>query len=168
MEVFRQMQPKIIKKAAFHVIGYSIVANLQEINEKKLGKQTLAKLKENAANIKHKSSDDIYLIQLYPMKEDFNANKDAFTQIIGYEVSEIEDIPEEAIHHHVPAHEYVLYTHQGLESDLHKTYDYLYGEWLEENNYWPVGYDFERWDERYKPEDPSNEIDLYVAVEKAE
>jgi AraC family transcriptional regulator len=28
----------------------------------------------------------------------------------------------------------------------------------------PKNYDFEIWDERYQPESPDNEIDLYIAL----
>ncbi|GIO28376.1 GyrI-like domain-containing protein [Ornithinibacillus bavariensis] len=157
-------EPKLVHKKSFQVVGYTFNANLQEIEEKQLSKKTTERLKANADNIQNKIGNHIYLIQLYPMKEHFNANTDPFTQIIGYEVSEPSDLPPDAIIHHVPENDYVTYTHHGLESELYKSYDYLYGKWLRESNYHTLGYDLELWDERYKPEDTENEIEMYVAV----
>jgi AraC family transcriptional regulator len=68
------------------------------------------------------------------------------------------------IHHEVQASEYVVCTHKGLESDIHLTYDYLYGPWSELSERTFADYDFEVWDDRYNPESPDNEIDIYVAL----
>ncbi|MFO1442389.1 AraC family transcriptional regulator [Bacillus sp. Bva_UNVM-123] len=160
------MEPKVIKLNSFQVMGYHFEANLQEIEKEGLGKKTLLKLQENADQFINKSGDHIYLVQIYPMKENFNANVDKFTQIIGFEVSDSSNIPEGAILHTLEENLYVKYTHRGLEADLHKTYDYLYGKWLMDNGYFPIGYDAELWDERYKPFDPENEIDLFIPVKK--
>ncbi|MED3571079.1 GyrI-like domain-containing protein [Cytobacillus praedii] len=160
------MEPKVMKKDTFHVIGYQFDANLREIEEGDLGKKTLARLQENAEGILNKCGNHIYLIQLYPMKEDFNALEDSFTQIIGYEVFNAGHVPRGAILHTIPENFYVTYTHQGPEAELYKTYDYLYGKWLGENGYAPIRYDMERWDERYKPNDSDNEIDVFIAVQK--
>lgn len=161
---FHMTKPKVILKQSFQVVGYSFKANLKEIEEKQLGKKTLEKLKANQDKIPHKIGNAIYLIQLYPMKENFNANKDPFTQIIGYKVSNVDDIPKDAILHHVQENDYVAYTHQGLESELQTSYDYLYGKWLDENNYYSLGYDIEIWDDRYHPEEPTNEIDMLIPI----
>lgn len=159
-------QPKLIHKKSFQVVGYTFKANLKEIEENQLGKKTMERLMANTDNIQHKLGNHIYLIQVYPMKKQFNAFTDPFTQIIGYEVSQPGDLPQDAVLHHIPENYYVTYTHHGLESELYKTYDYLYGKWIKENNYHTIGYDIELWDERYKPEDTSNEIDMYVAVKR--
>lgn len=147
-------------------MGYHFEANLREIEEGNLDKKTLAKLQEHADLFENKQGNHVYLVQIYPMKENFNALEDRFTQIIGYEVSEPSNVPEGAILHTLEENFYVKYTHRGLESDLYKTYDFLYGKWIVDNGYVTIGYDAELWDERYKPYDPNNEIDLFVAVKK--
>lgn len=68
------------------------------------------------------------------------------------------------IGHAVGESKYVTYTHQGLESELSRSYDYVYGQWIRETGNEPKDYDFEIWDERYKPESLENEIDLFVAL----
>ena len=162
----KTLEPKIIKMSRVQIMGYYYEANLREIEEGELCKKTLAKLKEHADFFNYKQGEHVYLVQIYPMKENFNAFEDKFTQIIGYEVIEPSLIPEGAILHTLEENSYVKYTHRGLESDLYKTYDFIYGTWIKENGYVPIGYDAELWDERYNPYDQNNEIDLFVAVKK--
>ncbi|MED1960517.1 GyrI-like domain-containing protein [Brevibacillus formosus] len=57
-------------------------------------------------------------------------------------------------------------THKGPETNLAETYGFLYGSWLSESGYDYAGFDFEYWDERYKPEQEGNEIDIYVPLFK--
>lgn len=160
----RMLEPKIIHKKAFQVVGYTFNANLQEIEAEQLDKKATERLKANTANIQHKIGTHIYLIQVYPKKEHFNAYTDPFTQIIGYEVSQPGDLPQDAILHQVPENNYIAYTHHGLDTEIYKSYDYLYGKWIKDNNYHLIDYDFEVWDERFKPEEPTNEIDMFIAV----
>ncbi|MFD2043547.1 GyrI-like domain-containing protein [Ornithinibacillus salinisoli] len=160
------MEPRIVKKPSFHVIGYHFVANLKEIEANNLSGKTLDRLQSNAEWIPNRKGDHVYLIQVYPMREYFNPFEDKFTQIIGYEVYEPGEVPEGGILHTVPEGTYVNVTHKGFETDLYKTYDYLYGKWMVENRCMPLGYDFELWDERYKPEEWDNEIGVYVAINK--
>lgn len=160
------MEASIVNRESFEVVGYQYEANLKEIEEQQLGKKTLERLKSNAEHIKNKVGDEIYLIQLYEPKPTFNANVDRFIQIIGYKVSGAADIPEGMVSHTVPESSYVTATHRGLESELYHTYHFLYGEWPKENPYVTANYDFEIWDERYKPTEETNEIDVYVAVKR--
>ncbi|PPA69483.1 AraC family transcriptional regulator [Jeotgalibacillus proteolyticus] len=159
------MKPKVIEKESFRVAGYQFEANLQEIMGSDLVSRTVARLGEEADLFQNKLGNHLYLVQVYPMKEAFDAAKDPFTTMVGYEVTG-EEAPDGAILHTVEKNTYVAYTHKGPESDLPHSYDYLYGTWLRENGYMSLGYDFELWDERYKPEERDNEIDLFIAVRK--
>ncbi|WP_232735733.1 GyrI-like domain-containing protein [Alteribacter populi] len=158
------MTAKVVTRESFTIVGYQYQANLKEIEEQKLGKKTLTRLKKKVELVKNKAGAQVYLIQAYEMKPDFNPNVDRFTQVIGYKVSKPHEIPEGMISHTLPESRYVTTTHKGLETDLNQTYDYLYGKWFTENPYYPAGYDFEIWDERYKPEEAGNEIDVYIAM----
>jgi AraC family transcriptional regulator len=53
---------------------------------------------------------------------------------------------------------------RGPESELGATYDKLYGKWMHEHGRRPAGFDFEVWDERFQPEEPNSEFDLFVAL----
>ena len=157
------MEAKVIALPLFHVVGYKIEANLEEL-ESDLGKNTYASLIAGKDEISNKKNENVILMQIYPMKPNFNPRVDRFTQILCYEVSELGDIPLNMISHIVPESKYVTYTHKGLESELGRTYDYLYGQWIRETGNEPKGYDFEMWDERYKPESVDNEIDIFIAL----
>lgn len=158
------MNASLVKQESFTIVGYSYKANLKEIEEQQLGQKTLQRLKDHKELIPHKLGDEVFLFQLYDMKPNFNPHVDPFTQIIGYKVTAANSVPEGMIAHIVPDNHYVTATHKGLESELYRTYDYLYGKWMGENSYSPIGYDFEVWDERYKPEEHDNEIDVYIAL----
>ncbi|MGY3714939.1 GyrI-like domain-containing protein [Sutcliffiella cohnii] len=155
---------KVITIEPFTVVGYQYQANLKEIEEQGLGKKTLKRLKENMDLVKNRIGDEVYMIQTYEMKPDFNPNVDRFIQLIGYKVSKAHDVPEGMTDHTVQGNKYVTATHTGLESNIHQIYDYINEKWLAENPYTFAGYDFEVWDEQYKPDELDNEIDVYFAL----
>jgi len=157
------LEAREILLPGFTVVGYKIEANLDEI-EAGLGKQTYDALISSKDEIANQTNGNVILIQIYPMKPGFHPRVDRFTQIFGYEVASADRVPAEMIQYTVPESKYVTYTHQGLESELGITYDYLYGKWIRETGNEPRGYDFEIWDDRYKPDSPSNEIDVFVAL----
>ncbi len=157
------MEAKVITLPLFHVVGYKIEANIKEF-ESGLGKNIYHSLIERKDEIQNKKNENVILMQIYPMKSDFNPQVDRFTQILCYEVSKQGDVPLNMISHAVTESKYVTYTHKGLESELSRTYDYVYGQWIRETGNEPKDYDFEIWDERYKPESRDNEIDLFVAL----
>lgn len=158
------MEMKVVTLPAFHVVGYLIEATVEEF-ESGLGKSHYHKLVERKKEIQHRKNDNVMLMQMYPMNEDFNAKVDKFTHLIGYAVTSLENVPSEMISHDVPDSQYVTCTHRGIESEIGDTYDYIYGQWFDETGHEPKFYDFEIWDERYQPESVSNEIDIYVALQ---
>lgn len=159
--------PHLVKLPGFTVIGVTFEANLKEIMEQELGRKAFEEVHARRSEMAGRASDDIYLVQIYPMKMNFNPNVDAFTQLIGYRVEEGSEsaVPEGMTARSFEDREYVTYTHRGLESELGKSYDLLYGFWMAENERRPGGYDFEIWGSRYKPEQPDNEIDMFVVLE---
>lgn len=159
-----QGDPCVVTVPGFAVVGASFDANLQEIDEKQLGKKAYEFMLANKHRIPQRVNDHLHLVQLYPMKPGFNAQVDAFTQIIGYLVPEEASPPEGMVLRKFAERQYVKATHRGLESELGRTYDRLYGSWMMENGHNPAGYDFEVWDGRYKPDQADNEIDVFVAL----
>lgn len=158
------MEAKVVSLPEFKVMGIRIEANLDEL-ESGVGKQTYESLLSRKDEIVHKKNDNVILMQMYPMKPDFNPRVDRFTQLFCYEVTNQEDdVPDGMIKHQVAGSDYVTYTHKGLESELSRSYDYVYGQWMHEYGKEPKGFDYEIWDERYNPDSPDNEIDMYVAI----
>lgn len=154
--------PTVVSIGEFQVVGLEIQGTLKEISEQKLGKKAYQSMLDRARDVHGKVSDRIYMIELYP--DFFKADTDALKQIIGYEVSDANDIPEGMVVHTVPASKYVKFTHKGLEAELGRTYDFLYSEWMMSSGNKPQKYDFEIWDKRYKPESSENRIDVHVAL----
>lgn len=155
-------EPTVVSIGEFQVVGLEIHGTLKEIGEQKMGKQAYQSMLDRAREVHGKVSDRIYMIELYP--DFFQAETDALTQIIGYEVSDAKDIPEGMVAHIVPASKYVKFTHKGLEAELGRTYDLLYNEWMKSSGNRPQNYDFEIWDKRYKPESSENRIDVHVPL----
>ncbi|ANY65731.1 hypothetical protein BBD42_04065 [Paenibacillus sp. BIHB 4019] len=159
----QKRKAEVVALPLFHVVGYKVEASVQEF-ESGLGKQTYHSLIERKAEIVHRKNDHILLIQIYPMDAEFNPQSDRFTNIVCCEVSELCDVPLHMASHTVAESKYAVYTHKGPESELSRSYGYLYGEWMEETGHVPQHYDFEIWDERYHPESLDNEIDIFVAL----
>jgi AraC family transcriptional regulator len=157
------MKAKVLTLPLFHVVGYKIEANIEEF-ESGLGKDKYVVLLERKDEIQDKKNENVILMQIYPMEPDFNPQLDTFTHILGYEVGKLGDFPLDMIRHTVDESKYVNFTHKGLESELGRSYDYVYGQWMEETGNEPKFYDFEIWDERYRPDHADNEIDLYIAL----
>lgn len=158
------MQPKVVTLPPFTLVGFKLTATLDEF-EAGLGKDAYRSLVEQQGSIPSRKNDAVILMQIYPMDHQFNAQKDRFIQIIGYEVLATGEIPGTMVSHAVEESKYVAFTHRGREAEIHRSYDYLYGQWLREHGYQPKAYDFERWDERYRPEQEDNEIDMFVALQ---
>ncbi|WP_243652926.1 GyrI-like domain-containing protein [Tumebacillus sp. BK434] len=154
----------VVSLSEFEVVGIELSANLKQIEEQQLAKQAYDSLLSRASEIEGRIGETVYLIQIYPNEPDFNPMVDAFTQVIGYQVSTAATVPNGMVAHQVPSSDYAQFLHKGLESELGRTYDYLYGQWLPQSGRQFGGYDFEVWDDRYQPERPENEIEVYVAL----
>lgn len=160
------MNPTILTREETHVIGITFAANVPEDLGKKLSATTTQALRARKSEIHNQVGKGEYLIQIYPDKADFDAAIDPFTTIIGLEVSSLADIPEGMVSHTIPAGTFAKVTHKGPERNLGETYGFLYGSWHCESGYEYAGFDFEYWDEHYKPEQEDNEIDIYVPLFK--
>ncbi|WP_141504302.1 GyrI-like domain-containing protein [Paenibacillus luteus] len=158
------MEVNIITLPMFHIVGYKLEATIAEF-EAGVGKQSYRTLMKRKEEIQYRKSERVILMQIYPMNADFNPQVDKFINIIGYEADTLSTVPSDMISHTVPENKYAAYTHQGPESELTSSYNYLYSQWMSETGNAPKDYDFEIWDERYKPESFTNEIDLFIAIQ---
>ncbi|MEO3947375.1 GyrI-like domain-containing protein [Gorillibacterium sp. CAU 1737] len=148
---------------SFQLLGFRVEATVETF-ESGLGRELHSRLLERKSEITYRKENHVFLLQMYPMDEHFDAKRDPFSHFIGFEVTQAGPPPTGMVHHEVEASEYVVGTHKGPESGLQNTYDYLYGLWPQESGRSLKCYDFEIWDERYSPESLDNEIDIYVAL----
>ncbi len=154
--------PKIIKRESFQLIGYHLFTNLKEMAEKNVTEETIARLMEVAGTIENRVSDHIYLLQIYPMMEEFNPLEDRYSQIIGFVSENCRDLPDTTIRYHVEENLYVHWKHDGAKADSYKSYDYLYNQWMVENRCIPLGYEIEVWN----PKQQDAPVDIYIAISK--
>lgn len=157
------MSATIVHLPALMLVGYQLETNLKEFNAG-LGKQTIQALLTKKDDVGNQATGHIILLQRYPMTPGFDPWVDRYTQFIGYEVSAATEAPAGMAVTEVPDSKYVSFTHKGLESEMQRSYDYLYGVWMQETGSMPKGYDFEIWDERYRPESIDNEIPIHIAI----
>ncbi|MGF7035093.1 putative transcriptional regulator YdeE [Paenibacillus mucilaginosus] len=160
------VSPELVTLPSFTIAGISFEANLKQISEEGLGRKAYETMLSRREELADLHSPYPHLVQVYPMKPGFNPHVDAFRQIIGFLVPEGTEPPEGISVHTLPAREYVKAAHRGPEAELGSTYDALYGDWMRKNNRCPDGFDFEVWDERYRPDREDNEIDVYIALAK--
>jgi predicted transcriptional regulator YdeE len=157
-------EPVVEKRLSFTVVGVTYEATLPQVIEQDLGKNAYNTVLARREDFEGRELDAVILVQVYPMKPGFNPHVDPFTQLIGYRVADGSPVPEGMVARVFPECEYVMCTHRGPESELGATYDKLYGKWMHEHGRRPAGFDFEVWDERFQPEEPNSEIDLFVAL----
>lgn len=89
--------------------------------------------------------------------------------IAGLEVSSLDHIPPGMKGKEIKVGKYAVFTHKGLLHNLKETYNNIYGKWLPEANLKPTegieGLDFELYDNRFIPDSPDSEFDIYVRIQ---
>lgn len=123
-------------------------------------------LMKDESKIIHRTGNSVGLCFM-----DDDPESESFTAIVAHVVSKVEKIPEEMIHHTVPAGEYLVFTHRGKfrPNGLSITYGFIYNTFLPQSEYEPNGsYEFEWYEHpRFKgTEDPETEIDIYIPIQK--
>jgi predicted aldo/keto reductase-like oxidoreductase/predicted transcriptional regulator YdeE len=87
--------------------------------------------------------------------------------IVSNEVSSTGIMPEGMITESIPAQKYAVFTHLGRLNNLGETYQYIYGDWLQNNTRYervPLAAEFEWYDQRFNVNSDVSELDLYIPV----
>lgn len=156
--------PVFVEQPSFEIVGLSVETTLRQMQEQQTVKRTEEAFLNRISEVEQRIGTETYLIEVYPVQgEGFNEDT-PYTAIVGVQVKPGAPVPAGMIRHTVPASTCVKVTYRGPESELGETYGYLYGSFLEEAGRYPNGFNFERWDDRYKPGSPDNEVEIYIAV----
>ncbi|HEX7474709.1 MAG TPA: AraC family transcriptional regulator [Dehalococcoidales bacterium] len=169
------MEPKIIKKPAFKVTGFERkTTNIGGVNYRELPQFWDRYFAENWAKIlrgRIKPVQDTDLGLCFPG----GMEKGEFSYVIGVEVADFNDIPEEMFRGEVPAATYAVFTTPpaerlggGFSKVIQRTWDYVFAEWFPNSGYEfddKSKIDFELYDERAQG-DHGIQIDIYVPVVK--
>ena len=152
------MEPKIITRPAFTLVGMRYFGNNQN--------QEISKLwgaaNQHMDKIKHVAPEwgAIGLCTMVP-----DAPPGEFEYVAGLVVSQVEDVPAGFVVRQVPSHQYAVFTHTGALGSLKQTYEYIYQTWLPQSGYELDGnIDFEYYDEDFKDFAPDSRFYIYVPV----
>ncbi len=158
------LEPKILKKEAFTVVGMECVTTMEENNSKGVIKNLWCDFMKRYKEIKNIKNPEISY-GLCSMVDD----KGKFSYVAGYEVDKTDEIPEGFVFKNVPECDYAVFTHEGSLDSLGETYSYIYEKWFKISGYsYKEGtYDFELYDADFKGVNDSNtKMYIYVPIKK--
>jgi len=153
---------KIIVKQAIKLVGYSIQASLNVDIQAGIVEKLREEFVDRSAQIVNRIDDGMYLVQIYSEGE--WTPDVAFTHIVAAEVQAFQDIPNGMITHIIPEGRFILFMHEGPESEIDATYD-LINEWLKRNNFDDTrAFDMEHWINIQNLKEQHNIIHIYVPI----
>jgi AraC family transcriptional regulator len=167
------MEPKIVRKEGFKVVGMEVTTTLRSNWENRDIFHLWARFQTRIGEIVDRTDPAVsYGIcgdidnekpKLAEMTEDTE-----YTDLVSVEVADLDHIPEGMVGRIVPGRTYAVFTHIGplFPNYLQQTYDYIYGTWLPHSDReLDGGWDFEVYDVRFTGvDDPDSEFDIYVPI----
>ncbi|KAB2327930.1 AraC family transcriptional regulator [Cytobacillus depressus] len=164
-----RMEPKLVTKPAFHIIGYELKTKNEDGQNNKdipeFWQQYLRnKLGSKIPNPIHKNVE-------LGICTNFNPETGEFVYVIGMEVREETQALKGMVYKSFPELEYAVFTtpksNDGtFTSSIQSTWNYIFTEWFPQSGYEHYGsVEFELYDERcYGSE--NKEMDIYIPVKK--
>jgi AraC family transcriptional regulator len=99
----------------------------------------------------------------YGISANMDPDSGEFDYIAGHEVSSAEKLPEGMVAFEVPGGRYAVFA--TTLPAIGETFQNAYHKWLPEAGHRLTGGpDFELYDERFDPQDPSSEFDVYIPI----
>ncbi|MBD2868841.1 GyrI-like domain-containing protein [Paenibacillus arenilitoris] len=150
------MEPKIVEKEAFTVVGMAWNSKSDEGDIPGLWQRFMSREHEIHGKLQPLVSYGICVP---------SDNEEEFTYVAGFKTNE-ESIPQGMKKIIVPAQRYAIFTHKGNIGGLSETYELIYSKWLQLQGLELVkGIDFERYDERFTgTEEENSELDIYIPI----
>ncbi|MBA3028742.1 MAG: helix-turn-helix domain-containing protein [Desulfobacteraceae bacterium] len=157
----RIMEPKIITKNEFKVIGMRYFGD----NQKNEIKQLWDAFLPEEENIKNRVNPTIGYGICYPVEGPDSVS--AFEYLAAVEVSTLDEIAEGMVGRTIPAQKYAVFSHKGSVDKIGDTYQAIYAIWQPKSGYELIkAPDFEYYDERFRPDQPEiSELDIYIPVQ---
>lgn len=156
------MQPQIKSLSEKKLIGHSIEMSFIENKTFQLWSGFMPKRKE----IKNPVDGNLYSLEVYPENhfDNFDPN-DIFQKWAAVEVSNFENVPLDMKTLIVPSGLYAVFLHSGPAVEAHKTYQYIFAEWLPKSEYVvDERPHFAVMDEKYKKDDPDSEEEIWIPI----
>ncbi|MFC1691585.1 GyrI-like domain-containing protein [Nanoarchaeota archaeon] len=156
------MEPKIIEKPEFKIVGLEITTTVQEcMGDKQRITQLWKNFMSRLGEIKNQVNGKVH----YGYSITISKKECSFRHIACVEVSEFEDVPEDMVKETVPASKYAVWTHKGDIKRIGETYGRLYEKDMPESGLMQKEFWFELYDDRFNENTEDSECDIYVAVE---
>ncbi|MBU1024063.1 GyrI-like domain-containing protein [bacterium] len=159
------MEPKIVSKSGFNIIGMELKTSIKEGRNFKEIPQFWEKVLQQdiLSKIPNKSQEATSL----GMCMDFKEEDGSFSYVIACEVDSTNNIPEGMIARTIPGAKYAVFTCKGpLPDSIQNMVGYIHGEWFKKSEYTHAGTpEFELYDERCMG-GTDCEVDIYIPVVK--
>ncbi|WET03832.1 GyrI-like domain-containing protein [Flavobacterium sp. YJ01] len=156
------MQPLIKTLTEKKLTGHFIEMSFIENKTFQLWNAFMPKKKE----IKNTINSNLYSLEVYPENyfDNFNPS-DNFQKWAAVEVSDYEDLPHGMKTLVVSGGLYAVFLHFGPATEAHKTYNYIFAEWLPNSAYIvDERPHFAVMNEKYKKDDPNSEEEIWIPI----
>lgn len=151
------MQPQIINKPAFTVVGMQIRTTPMNPEIPHLWDHFGPRIDE-VANIA-----EAYVS--YGLMGNYAENMASFDYMAGVSVTSVGALPAGMTTWDVPAYTYAVF--DATIPTMGEVFDYIYNSWLAASGYHQtVSLTFERYGEDFNPHDPNSAVNIYIPVEK--
>jgi len=159
------MQPKIIEKNRFTVIGMDCLTTTEDNEDHKVVQELWDEFRPRIDEVKNKKNPT-RMVGIYKQRKNY---PNRFAYIASVEVSTLSDIPKGMIPKIINGSKYAIFTYQGELCDIDKTYDYIYDEWLPESDFDENknGDNLEIFNIDF-PEEDNSDVDIYIAIKDQE
>ncbi len=155
------MQPKIVNRPAFKVIGLSYVGK----NENGEISQMWNRFNQTCQGIKSINNKEAFGLCFSTVEGP--ARPGEFEYVAGFEVADDKETPAGMVYRQVPAYKYVVFTHHGKLNTLGETYQYIYNTGLAQAGLavHPDKFDMEVYDEDFLFGSDDSKLYIYVAIQ---
>jgi AraC family transcriptional regulator len=149
------MEPKIVSREAFTVVGM----HYRGKNENNEIPQMWQAFGPRMPEIKHMVDQHV----AYGISDNMDESTGEFDYIAGFQVKQVEAIPEGMVCWEVPGGSYAVFT--CTLPTLGETFQHAYKTWLPQSGHQPTGgADFEIYDEKFDSQDPNSLFDVYIPI----
>ena len=151
------MEPKIVTKPAFNIVGMKYRGKNEHNEIPQLWGQFVAQI----PSIKHQLPQP----GSYGAMDNFDEEGGEFDYLAARAVERIADVPEGLLGWEIPENTYAVFT--CTLPTLQKTFGYAYHTWLPQSGYERAcGAEFEFYDRNFDPNDESSTMFIYIPIKK--
>ncbi|GAA4851620.1 hypothetical protein GCM10023310_32990 [Paenibacillus vulneris] len=147
-------QDEVLDREEIKLVGFSIMESLHNVLETKIVRTLRESLAAQRNEIENREGDGIYLLQDYCHEGQWTPHV-PYRHVVAYEVSSYGEIPKGMTTHTLLPGRYTKVVHQGPESQISATYEYI------NNTHGERPIDIEYWTDIHALENDNSQIDIY-------